>query len=142
MTTSERSWAERTEEDKRGQDTYQPGILLLVMRHLTSQGSELPPLLLLLLLLLFTKGRNWKENYVESLRTKQAMKETACVWRALFPAGSVPGSSGKPIGCWGKKKKTQKNTHTKNPQLALVWFSAKPCLFKFALGALRGAANF
>lgn len=51
------------------------------------------------------------------------------VWRALFPAGSAPGSSGKPVGL----KKTQ---------LALVWFSAKPCLFKFVLGALRGQPAF
>lgn len=33
-------------------------------------------------------------------------------------------------------KKKKKKTTT---QLALVWFSAKPCLFKFALGALGGS---
>lgn len=33
------------------------------------------------------------------------MQETACVGRAPFPAGCVPGGSGKPVGCLKKKKK-------------------------------------
>lgn len=34
------------------------------------------------------------------------MQETVCVGRAPFPAGCVPGGSGKPVGCLKKKKKT------------------------------------
>lgn len=35
-----------------------------------------------LFFLWFTKGRNRKENHIEILGTKQAIKETACVWLA------------------------------------------------------------
>lgn len=59
------------------------------------------------------------------------MKETACVWLAS-PISSRLCSRQLRKACRLLKK----------TQLALVWFSAKPCLFKFVLGALRGQPTF
>lgn len=104
------------------------GDLAPLTRHTEKPGS--------LCFFLLTEERNRKENHVEILGTKQTQKETVSLslWRACFPAGAVPGSSGKSLGCYKKKKK--------KAQLAFVWFSAKACLFKSVLGVLRGQPSF
>lgn len=89
----------------------------------TLGGSEPLPFLFW-----FTEGRKRKENSAEVLGTKQAVKETV----SGEPQPSRLCSRQLRKACRLKKK----------PQLALVWFSARPCLFKFVLGALWGQPTF